>query len=119
MQAGRWPFDPRRVGFYYGWVILVAATIGAVASIPGQTAGVSVFTDDLTDTTGLTRLQLAIAYLIGTGSSGVLLGYGGQAIDRYGSRVVAFIATIGFCGSRCLVSGVGAPQTVVTVMLCS
>ncbi|NQY56207.1 MAG: MFS transporter [Ilumatobacteraceae bacterium] len=119
MQAGRWPFDPRRVGFYYGWVILVAATIGAVASIPGQTAGVSVFTDDLTDTTGLTRLQLAIAYLIGTGSSGVLLGYGGQAIDRYGSRVVAFIATIGLAATTLALSFIGPMGTVTGLVVMS
>jgi OFA family oxalate/formate antiporter-like MFS transporter len=94
-KLGRRPFDPRRVPFYYGWVVLVAGTIGIIASVPGQTAGVSVFTDDLTSTTGLTRLQLAIAYLIGTGASGLLLGIGGRMIDRYGSRVVAFAATIG------------------------
>ncbi|MEM8619126.1 MAG: MFS transporter [Actinomycetota bacterium] len=119
MQAGRWPFDPRRVGFYYGWVILVAATIGAVASIPGQTAGVSVFTDDLTDTTGLTRLQLSIAYLIGTGSSGVLLGYGGTAIDRYGSRVVAFVATIGLAATTLALSFVGPMGTVTGLIVMS
>ena len=93
--AGNRPFDPRRVPFYYGWVVVVAGTIGAVASVPGQTAGVSVFTDDLISTTGLSRLQLAIAYLIGTGASGVLLGAGGRAVDRHGSRVVAFGATLG------------------------
>ena len=101
-KLGRRPFDPRRVPFYYGWVVLVAGTIGIIASVPGQTAGVSVFTDDLTSTTGLTRLQLAIAYLIGTGASGLLLGIGGRMIDRYGSRVVAFAATIGLA---CTVTG--------------
>ena len=92
-RAGRWPFDPSRVPFYYGWVILVAGTIGIVASIPGQTAGVSVFTDHLTESTGMTRLQLSIAYLIGTGAGGFLLPRGGRAIDRRGSRVVALAAS--------------------------
>ncbi|MEM9748701.1 MAG: MFS transporter [Actinomycetota bacterium] len=92
---GRRPFDPARLPFYYGWIVLVAGTIGAVASVPGQTAGVSVFTDDLTDATGLTRLQLAIAYLVGTGTSGLLLGPGGRAIDRFGARVVSLAATLG------------------------
>lgn len=94
-SPGRWPFDPAKVPFYYGWVILVVGTLGVAASIPGQTAGVSVFTDHLTDATGLSRLQLAIAYLIGTGSSGFLLPYGGRAIDRWGSRIVAGSATFG------------------------
>lgn len=105
--AGRRPFDPSRLPFYYGWVILVAGTVGIVASIPGQTAGVSVFTDDLTGATGLSRLQLSIAYLIGTGASGFLLPRGGRAIDRYGSRVVAFAAVIGLAATLTGLSLVG------------
>lgn len=118
-KLGRRPFDPRRVPFYYGWVVLVAGTIGVVASVPGQTAGVSVFTDDLTGATGLTRLQLAIAYLIGTGSSGLLLGYGGRMIDRYGSRVVAFAATIGLACTVTGLSFVGAMSTPVGLVVMS
>jgi MFS family permease len=105
--AGRWPFDPAGVPFYYGWVILVVGTIGMLASMPGQTAGVSVFTDHLTDSTGLTRLELSIAYLIGTGSSGLLLPKGGRAIDRYGPRVVAFGATLGLAATVTMFSFVG------------
>ena len=89
----RWPFDPAGVKIYYGWVVLVAGTIGVLASIPGQTVGVSVFTDHLTAATGLSRLQLAVAYLVGTGGSGFLLPLGGQAIDRWGTRVVALAAS--------------------------
>ncbi len=80
---------------YYGWVVLFAGTVGVIASIPGQTAGVSVFTGHLSDATGLTRLQLAISYLIGTGSSGLLLSRAGGAIDRYGPRVTALSAAGG------------------------
>lgn len=116
---GRRPFDPRRVPFYYGWVVLVAGTIGVVASVPGQTIGVSVFTDNLTDTTGLTRLQLAIAYLVGTGSSGVLLPRGGQLIDRYGSRVVALGAVIGLAGTVTGLSFVGAMSIPVGMVVMS
>jgi OFA family oxalate/formate antiporter-like MFS transporter len=118
-KLGRRPFDPRRVPFYYGWVVLVAGTIGIIASVPGQTAGVSVFTDDLTSTTGLTRLQLAIAYLIGTGASGLLLGIGGRMIDRYGSRVVAFAATIGLACTVTGLSFVGSMSTPVGLIVMS
>ena len=118
-KLGRRPFDPRRVPFYYGWVVLVAGTIGIIASVPGQTAGVSVFTDDLTSTTGLTRLQLAIAYLIGTGASGLLLGIGGRMIDRYGSRVVAFAATIGLACTVTGLSFVGSMSTPVGLVVMS
>lgn len=116
---GRWPFDPARVPFYYGWVVLVAGTIGAVASIPGQTAGVSVFTDHLTDSTGLTRLQLAIAYLIGTGASGFLLPRGGRMIDTRGSRVVALAAVIGLAATVTGLSFVGPMNSLVGTIVMS
>lgn len=118
-SLGTRPFDPRRAPFYYGWVVVVAGTIGAIASVPGQTAGVSVFTDDLISTTGLTRLQLAIAYLIGTGTSGTLLGAGGRAIDRYGSRVVALGATLGLATTLIGLSVVGPMNTGVGVAVMS
>lgn len=113
------PFDPRRLPFYYGWVVVVAGTIGAIASVPGQTAGVSVFTDDLISTTGLSRLQLAIAYLVGTGTSGMLLGAGGRAIDRYGSRAVAFGATLGLAATLLGLSVIGPMSTAVGMVVMS
>ena len=116
---GRWPFDPSRVPFYYGWVILVAGTVGVMASIPGQTAGVSVFTDHLTDTTGLSRLQLSIAYLIGTGASGFLLPRGGRAIDRLGSRVVALAAVIGLAATLVGLSLLGPMNVLVGIVVLS
>lgn len=118
-SPGRWPFDPAKVGFYYGWVVLAVGTLGVMASIPGQTAGVSVFTDELTGTTGLSRLQLSIAYLIGTGTSGFLLPLGGRAIDRYGSRVVAMAATLGLAATVAGLSFVGAMSTPVGMVVMS
>ena len=107
------------MAIYYGWVVLVAGTIGMIASVPGQTAGVSVFTDDLTAGTGLSRLELSIAYLIGTGSSGFLLPRGGRAIDRHGARVVALGATVGLAGTLVGMSLVGPMNTVVGMAVMS
>ncbi|SVE54790.1 uncharacterized protein METZ01_LOCUS507644, partial [marine metagenome] len=56
--------------------------------------GVSVFTDTLIERLGLTRMQLSIAYLIGTSMSGFLLPLGGKVFDRIGSRKTA--VTVGF-----------------------
>ena len=41
------PFAPAGSPIFYGWVIVIVATIGKIASIPGQTIGVGVFTDSL------------------------------------------------------------------------
>ena len=100
-------------------MILVAGTIGIVASLPGQTAGVGVFTDHITDSTGLTRLQLAIAYLIGTGASGLLLPRGGRAIDRNGSRVVALAAVVGLAATVTGLSFVGRMSPAVGILVMS
>ncbi len=54
----RTPFAPSRCPFFYGWVIVFAATIGSIFSIPGQTMGFSVFTDVLIEELGLTRVAL-------------------------------------------------------------
>ena len=118
-RAGRWPFDPAHVPFYYGWAVLAAGTVGVVASIPGQTAGVSVFTDHLTDATGLSRLQLSIAYLIGTGASGFLLPRGGRAIDARGSRVVALWAVVGLAATVVGLSFVGPMNALVGTIVLS
>ena len=94
----RVPFDPARVPFFYGWVVVAASTLGVLASIPGQTMGVSVFTDGLLEETGLSRLGLANAYLVGTLGSAVLLPGAGRMLDRVGVRVGAMAAAMGLGG---------------------
>ncbi len=92
------PFRPAAFRFYYGWVILVVATVGLVMSAPGQTIGVSVFTESLLDVTGLSRVEFSNAYLIGTLASGLMLPYAGSLIDRIGVRrgVVGASLALGF-----------------------
>jgi len=89
------PFAPRRAPFFYGWVVLAASTLGVLMSIPGQTMGVSVFTDSLLGATGLSRLALSNAYLAGTVTSGLLLPRGGRLLDRFGARSTVMLAAFG------------------------
>jgi MFS family permease len=89
------PFRPASWPFFYGWWILVVATVGIVASIPGQTMGVSVFTDSLIEHTGLSRLAVSHAYLIGTVASALALPVGGVWIDRFGARWIGTLAALG------------------------
>ena len=46
---------PQEFPFFYGYVVLFIGSIGILASIPGQTIGVSVFTDPVKDALGLSR----------------------------------------------------------------
>jgi len=63
-------------------------------SIPGQTVGVSVFTDYLIDALGLSRNAISMAYLVGTVSSAFFLSAGGRAFDRYGARKMGLTVTL-------------------------
>jgi len=86
------PFAPSRIPIFYGWIILAAGTIGMLMSIPGQTMGVSVFTENLLDDLDINRNNLSLAYLIGTVGSGLLITRAGKLYDKYGARLMAFIA---------------------------
>ena len=96
--AGFWgvrsPFAPSRFPFFYGWVIVFAATIGSIFSIPGQTMGFSVFTDVLIDELGLSRVQLSLAYCLGTVASGLTLPWLGRVLDLWGERRMAVASVV-------------------------
>ena len=87
-----------RFPFFYGWVIVFAATLGAIFSIPGQTMGFSVFTDLLMKELGLTRVELSLAYCLGTVASGLTLPWLGKLLDCWGERkmAVASVLATGF-----------------------
>ena len=84
---------PASYPFFYGWVILAVSTVGTIMSIPGQTMGVSVFTDHLIRETQLDRNDLSLAYMIGTIASALLLPLAGILFDRYGARKMIIIAS--------------------------
>jgi MFS transporter, OFA family, oxalate/formate antiporter len=88
------PFSPAKWPFFYGWFIIFAGITGIVMSIPGQTIGVSVFTDHLIDALEVSRVNLSMAYMAGTILSGFFIPYAGRLYDRYGVRPV--IMTAGF-----------------------
>ena len=91
---GNKPFDPSKLPFFYGWVILAAGTFGVLMSIPGQTMGVSVFTENLLRDLEINRNNLSLAYLVGTLGSGLIITRAGKLYDKHGARVMAFIAGV-------------------------
>ncbi len=101
------PFSPRALPFFYGWVILAGATLGTLASIPGQTIGVGVFTDKLIGVLNLSRTELSLAYMFGTVASSFLLPFAGSATDRFGCRVMITISAICMGASLLLISQAG------------
>lgn len=100
------PFAPAKSPFFYGWVIVAVSTVSIICSIPGQTAGVGVFTDHLIDALGLTRSQLSLAYMIGTLTSGFILPFSGRLLDFLGVRIMSLIVSLGLAASLLIISGV-------------
>ncbi len=82
------PFSPARWPVFYGWAILGFGTLGVLMSVPGQTMGVSPFTEPLMAALGLSRVTLSLAYMFGTLGAGLLLVPAGRLYDRFGARVV-------------------------------
>ncbi len=93
-RNNNFPFRPDKVPFFYGWVILFAATVGVLMSAPGQTTGVSTFTDYLLEQIHINRNQLSIAYMVGTIGSSLVLTYAGKMYDKYGARWVGMVVSM-------------------------
>lgn len=89
------PFNPAKTPFYYGWVIWFLSTLGFLMSIPGQTMGMSVFTDPFLEAFDMTRTELSLAYLFGTVGSSFFLTTAGRWFDRYGGRVMVTFSAFG------------------------
>jgi OFA family oxalate/formate antiporter-like MFS transporter len=90
----QWPFDVRRLPFFYGWAIWALSTLGFLMSIPGQTMGMAVFTDAFIDTLGLSRTQLSITYFFGTLGSALFLTRAGRWYDQLGARTMVVGASL-------------------------
>ncbi len=87
-------FKPSRSPFFYGWVVLIAGTAGMLMSAPGQTIGVSVFTDSLIDALEIDRNLLSLAYFVGTLASAAVLAPVGRLYDKFGARRIATAAVL-------------------------
>ena len=78
--------------FFYGYVILLSGTVGVLLSAPGQTVGISVFTDFLISDLNISRSNLSLTYLIGTLLSSFLLTYAGRFYDKFGAQITSMLA---------------------------
>lgn len=97
-----------RLPFYYGWVILIVGSLGVLASIPGQTMGVSVFTDHYITHLSLSRVGLSSAYMAGTLMSSLIIPFAGRFYDKKGAKVTSAIASI-FLALFLTLLGLSAP----------
>lgn len=81
---------------YFGWPVAVAAALAMAATLPGQTAGVSLFVDAFIADLGLGRGVVSAAYTGATVAAAFVLPWSGRALDRWGPRrgVVVIVALL-------------------------
>jgi MFS transporter, OFA family, oxalate/formate antiporter len=94
---------------FYGWIVLAAGTFGIMATLPGQTVGVSVFLDEIIRDLGLSRSLVSTLYLVGTLVGSFVLPFVGRFIDRRGPRLTVIVVAAAFalaCVWMGLVQGV-------------
>ena len=85
---------------YYGWVVLGISTLGMAATLPGQTADVSLFIDAFIEDLGLSRSLVSWFYTVATVLSSLGLPLVGRLVDRYGPRRMA-VAVIALFAASC------------------
>ncbi|WP_071515756.1 MFS transporter [Geitlerinema sp. PCC 9228] len=81
---------------YYGWIVLIAGTLGTIMTTPGQTVGVSVFVDRIIGDLEISRSQMSLTYAFGTLGGSFILPFVGRFIDRYGPRLAVILISILF-----------------------
>lgn len=89
---------PRRRLSIGWWMTVAAAGLISVMTAPGQTAGLSVFTDPLIDGLGIDRTAIALSYLIGTLIGAAAQPLVGRAVDRWDVRHVIVAIAVVFAG---------------------
>src|SRR3989442_15319372 len=88
------PGSSRTPRLYYGWIVLFVAAAAMVGTLPGRTQGLGLITEPLLADLHINRVRFAELNFWATilGSAGAI-GVG-QAIDRFGSRVILTLGTI-------------------------
>ncbi|MBX2822516.1 MAG: MFS transporter [Rhodothermaceae bacterium] len=89
---------------YYGWIVMVAGTLGLVMTSPGQSYVVSIFIESFIADLEISRSVVSSLYTAATLAGSFALPFVGRLIDRYGSRQVVTIISFVF-GLSCIYLG--------------
>jgi MFS family permease len=91
-----------------------AATVALSLTLPGQTAGVSLFIDHFIEDLGASREAVSLAYMGATLLAALTLPWVGRALDRYGPRRGVVVISVLFA-LACL--GMSTVQGVLTLFV--
>ncbi|MGE9291191.1 MAG: MFS transporter, partial [Puniceicoccales bacterium] len=88
----RFPFDPARVPFFYGWIVAVVGTLSMIATVPATPPGFAPFVDPVMDELSVSRASLTLSFTLGTIGAGLLIPFAGFWIDRMGVRIAGVVS---------------------------
>ncbi|MFC1960351.1 MFS transporter [Chloroflexota bacterium] len=100
-----------RTPFFYGWVVWAVATLGLIATSPGQSFTVSLFIDHYIADFGIDRTTVSTLYGAGTFIAALSLTWVGRQIDRRGNRRMGVIVSLLFALALVGMALVAGPLT--------
>jgi sugar phosphate permease len=89
----------------YAWVVLGTAVVTTMATVPGQTVGVSVFLDPILAELELSRSTVSALYMLGTLVGSLALPFVGRFIDARGPRLAVGLIAGAFAAACVVLSG--------------
>ena len=110
-EAARAPLRSRlvtRSPVPYAWVVLGTAMVTTLATVPGQTVGVSVFLDPIIDDLEVRRSVVSGLYTLGTLTGSLALPFIGRFIDARGPRVAVGVIALAFAVAAAAMSQVAS-----------
>ncbi|MDR1366920.1 MAG: MFS transporter [Puniceicoccales bacterium] len=84
--APHFPFSPKRVPFFYGWIMFFVTICARMVSIPGHSVGLCPFTEVLIRNLQISRVHFSNLFFFATLLSTLLLPFFGTIFDRIGIR---------------------------------
>jgi MFS family permease len=96
---------------FYGWVILVVATVAIICTTPAQSFAFSLFIDHFIEDFGLTRTEVTSLVSVATFLSALSLTWIGKQVDRYGCQKIGTILIVIFPPMLMMLSQVRGPVT--------
>jgi sugar phosphate permease len=94
---------------FYGWAVVVVATLATFCSGPGQSFVFSVFVDPILADTGISRGYLSTLYAFGTVVSAAMVVVVANLADRFGARLMLAVVALALGVARFGMSAAAGP----------
>ncbi|MDR2812817.1 MAG: MFS transporter [Puniceicoccales bacterium] len=88
------PFPPRYIPFFYGWIMFFVTICSRAVSVPGHSVGICPFTEMLIENLQISRIHFSNIFFCATLLSTLLLPFFGTIFDHIGIRRAVTYSTL-------------------------